>query len=185
MKPDRLRRLRRLAAVPRWNGVYTLRQQNTAEHTFQVLVISGWLVEYHVGMEYEGMQRDLLIYAMEHDEGEAVYGDHPSPSKAITGKVLKEFDKRKGYAVPPTEDIRNLVKCADCLDALMFCKEEVALGNQSLDYVYTDIAKKLDAAWNHFRWNGKGGGKPSTPELIFQLWNIVHISNHPVLTELE
>lgn len=185
MEVERMRRLRRLSSVPRWSGVPTLRPQMVDAHSFHVAPIALWLAESHARVGPKKRVDEILMTCLVHDEGEAVYGDVPSPSKRIVGPALKIFDEAKGYGGHPSEDIKVICKCADCLEALIFCEEEKAMGNTSLQYVWDDILNKLDTNWSKFDWDTGRGDKPTARQLTASLWAILHISVHPVMSELQ
>lgn len=185
MTPERMRRLRRLSSVPRWSGVPMIRTQMVDSHSMQVAPIALWLAEFHQRLGPNRRTDEILMRCLIHDEGEAVYGDPPSPSKKITGAAIKQFDIDKGYGGHPSEDVAILCKCADCLEALIWCEEEQALGNASLEYVREDILAKLDIAWAKFDWDAGRGDKPTARGLTTTLWKMLHISRHPVMEEVQ
>lgn len=186
MSEQRLLRLRRLSVVPRWNGVPTLRGQTVDAHCFHVSAIALWLTEFHREANYIS-RGDLLLYCLLHDEDEGVTGDVPAPAKGIPGlgKALKDFKEARGYYTPSTPDVATIVKCADCLEALVFCLEDQQLGNRTLTRIEEDIREKFRQAWGHFEWDFKThGSKPPSEYMVDLIWSILDQQEHPVLNEV-
>jgi 5'-deoxynucleotidase YfbR-like HD superfamily hydrolase len=184
MNDPRLRRLRRLHTVPRWNGVPTIKGQMVDAHSFHVMWIALWLVNRLEISKH--VVTNLLIYCLLHDEPEAVTGDLPSPSKKVIGDVLKQWELSRDFAVPVDDLTRYIAKAADCLEALMFCFEEQELGNRSLEGIVLDISAKLRDTIYGLRAELSWGPvhEISGPELEEELWEIVHPQRHPVLDEI-
>lgn len=141
MHMKRTQRLRRLTVVPRWVIMDTIRNQNVAEHSYNVAVITAWLFEHNERI-YNNCQRDmLLMYALLHDEMEAITGDIASPSKqsmAFSGSLESSYR--------PTDRVKKVVKLADMCDAFLFVEEELNKGNV-MGELYTDVRIKLEQAW--------------------------------------
>ena len=142
----RLRRLRRLADVPRWAVIPTIHKQSVAEHSFHVAHIALWLIDYYPRIPISDyIITDVLYYALIHDETEAITGDIPSPAgqRHIPGKS-SAFEKTSGQgATTADDDVRDLLKVADLLEAFLFVKEEMALGNKMLDSILLSIRSRL------------------------------------------
>jgi len=183
MSPERMRRLRRLMWVPRWSATPTLRRQSVLEHSAAVMPIALWLVEFHATARYAELFAALLLHCLVHDEAEAISSDIPSPFKqepAIRA-AIKGWEDRKDLGVAPTTEIRCIVKVADCLEALVFVKEEMAMGNSTLWHVMRDIREHAEQAWGEFDWDEAQGPKWAFDTLLFKITAIYNPSIHPMM----
>lgn len=135
-----MRLRRRLSVVPRWSVIPMLRQQSVADHSFQVASLCLWLMESHKNGRDPEFRLRVLTHAIQHDQDEGITGDHPSMSK--------------GNGHPPTEvdQVKVLVKCADLLEALIWAKEEMRLGNSMVEKVVTWTGAKFEKWWFLFQW---------------------------------
>lgn len=141
MHMKRTQRLRRLTIVPRWPTTDTTRKQNVGEHSYNVAVICAWLFEHNERI-YKNCQRDfLLMYALLHDEIEAITGDIAAPSKQSM-----VFDGHLSIGYEPDLLVKKVVKLADMCDAYLFILEEQRKGNE-LGPILEDVLQKLVEAW--------------------------------------
>lgn len=94
----------RASGVTRWHIVETTRQQNLAEHQFNVAIIARWLAQR------EGLTADYVAKVTEaallHDQHEIIDGDTPSTAKA---------EKKVNQCL-----IERIVQLADKVEALWF-----------------------------------------------------------------
>ena len=91
------------------------------------------------------MEHDVMHFAMIHDETEAITGDIPSPAggKPIPGKS-KEYEIAHNHgAVYAPDAIKQVLKIADLLEALLFIHEDMLLGNNGLEDISFDIRRRL------------------------------------------
>lgn len=150
LNAQRLRRLRRLALVPRWVVVPTLHKQSVAEHSFHVMHIAMWLYQQSAwGKEAKPNEvwqtLSLMYYAMIHDETEAITGDIPSPAgkNHLPGKS-KVYEEKFGHgATGAPEELKQILKMADLLEAWLFVKEDQQLGNDGLWQIEDDIRQRF------------------------------------------
>lgn len=139
------------------------------QHSYQAAQIARKLMEvynFHDGYGAGGVYDDaapslaefelqfklqVIQYALDHDEDEAVTGDTPSPSKprADSSTLSK---------------VELVVKCADILEAIVFLEEEAAMGNR----VYTDrVLMELRARFHeHWQLFPHIGVRPITSDVI-------------------
>lgn len=84
---------------------------------------------------------EVIAYALEHDEWESVTGDTPSVAKA---RGLIEDRTPKGVVSTTT---KGIVKLADFLEALVFLKTEIDMGNTLAESVFNYV---YDAATDFY-----------------------------------
>lgn len=128
----------------------------------------------------------LLWAALVHDEGEAISGDPPSCFKQGDVKeVYSEFERRDSLGVYGVEGLtdqeRCILKLADQLEALLFLKEEMAMGNRMLLRIWDDVYSGIEPTWERFRWGktDEDPVKPHTGQLLDRFWNLVPMDGHP------
>lgn len=114
-----------MAAVKRWHMIDTTRQQNLAEHTANVSLLSWVIVHTSKAQFFDPLM--VLQYAMVHDLGEAFLGDVPTHSKLLIGKDLIDLAEQSVTpgifrAVSPATDEKLLVKLCDLADGIRFVR---------------------------------------------------------------
>jgi len=177
--PSRLRRMRRLAIVPRWAVIPTLQDQSVAEHSYHVAHIALWVSRFHL-VAFDGcLDDEILYYALIHDEAEAITGDIPSPAGrlAIPGKSLQYELKNELGAVNASDAIRLILKVADLLEALLFVYEEGRLGNKGLAHVEADIVSRLTQTIVKTEWLNS---KTTVHQMIEQFFKVYAVETDPV-----
>ncbi len=181
MENKQLLRLRRLSDVPRWTIIPTIRRQNTAEHSFHVACMALWLADRHQRVHDGSISKgDVLQYAIEHDEYEAISGDIPSTFKRQIRDVYGSMELEiKCDPVNPT--VANIIKCADYLEALTFLREEMAMGNQRCSAIWTDVQEAFIPHWEQFEWGPLNHDKPSWSGIIMRVTKILNPTSHPGL----
>lgn len=97
----------RAAGVSRWHIVETTRQQNLAEHQYNVALIARRLGAL-MGLTHEE-QKELMVEALTHDEHEIFDGDVPSSTK-------KTRDL-------PESKVERIIHIADKMEALWFIQD--------------------------------------------------------------
>lgn len=148
-----MRRLRRLSVVPRWTVIPTIRRQSVAEHVYQV----QWLTLALMSKTKSGVLTQVeitsaLIWALMHEELEAVTGDLPSPTKSpeykqAMGELLDGVTIVHEADFVTTQRVADLVKVADLLEAVLFLNEEIAMGNKAVTSIRNERKEKLMGAW--------------------------------------
>lgn len=168
--------LRRIRHVPRWVIVPTINKQNVAEHAFHVTWLMAWLCNrFKVPITSK-----RLIMALCHDATEAVTGDIPTPAK---NKPPIPKSLNSAYNID-----KLLLKTADSLEALMFIKEEIDMGNNAVLDVYVDIVDRGTRWTDALRMNiyesdrrRKVTSMPDFEQLFDELYNECKLSRHPAL----
>lgn len=121
-------------AVKRYHVKRVLRTQTNAEHTFGVLM----LLKQVTADEAWDPARLLELYeaALHHDLPELMTGDVPAPIKRVhpgLGPMMESIEEqlfplyRNTYGMGP--DDAALLKWADRMELVLWCLEEVRMGN--------------------------------------------------------
>lgn len=148
----RMRRLRRLAVVPRWTVIPTIRRQSVAEHSFHVMWIARHVVDTYNAYKSDDdvyiAADNIMVAALLHDEAEALSGDIATPYKqGAIGEEIKNAEERHGFGLPLSAAEKTLLKLADLIEAHLFVCEERMLGNQGLFQVHDDLLKNFFGTW--------------------------------------
>ncbi|KKN53702.1 hypothetical protein LCGC14_0599570 [marine sediment metagenome] len=126
---------REAGAVKRWHIVPTVGVGETVgHHTYNAVSLLLYL--------NPGASRALIIYMLEHDVTERWTGDIPASAKGmfheiclgvqIAEKTLTdEMDLMNTDGLGPTEC--HWARAIDALDAVLFCHEQLAMGNQNFE----------------------------------------------------
>lgn len=140
------RELRDLAFVPRWGIVRTVRQQNVAEHSFFVAIYADQIAEL---ASWKGDRAALLRHALAHDWDEILTSDIAAPAKRVMKKAAgakwdafclwllklmrERYDDYDRWMIhEQNNEIEEIVKIADILEAVMYLAEEENLGNKNV-----------------------------------------------------
>jgi len=109
-----------LQEVKRYPICHVNREQSVAEHSYNVLLLSLWLVEEERDKD---LRTAVMEYAIVHDMDEIETGDIPSPFKRRLRlecpAVIKYLDGEK-FILP---EIKAIVKLADCLEAIYYLQQ--------------------------------------------------------------
>lgn len=156
------RELRDLIYTPRWNVgfVRTTRQQSVVEHSYYVAIYASEIADV---IQWKGDKESLLMYALYHDVDESSSSDLPMPLKKYMKKSLgvgyflvqKWINKVNQWRCPstvkwlsPNEEIEEIVKIADILEACVFLAEEASFGNNNNDevlaYLYEELTQMVN-----------------------------------------
>ena len=129
----------RLSVVKRWSVVQTIRQQSVAEHSYNVAVIALRIAEQWYGINGGAALTAILKRALFHDWWESITGDAPTYMKRFIDEssAITEFEANDVSEGVDLGDVnrdvyRIIVKMADYIDALIFLRMEVSLGNKSV-----------------------------------------------------
>ena len=129
----------RMSVVERWSVVLTIQRQNLATHSYNVANIAHGVAIDWFGITSERVLYQILRLALNHDKKETITGDFPSYMKPFVDEdaAIGQFIEDDALAEPwdvGTEwnIVRVIVKIADYLDALIFLRMEISLGNKSV-----------------------------------------------------
>lgn len=121
-------------AVKRYHVKRTHRTQSIAEHTFGMLMLVKQVTEGYP--EYGGRSLATMYEAvLHHDLPELMTGDVPAPIKRVHPELGPLMDSIEQQLVPLyrdpglTADEGALVKWADRMELVLWCLEEVRMGN--------------------------------------------------------
>lgn len=134
---------RDLAHVPRWGILRRIRTQSVVEHSYFVAVYCIELVKL---LEIEATASELaqLIHtALVHDVPEIWTGDIPGPAKRVLGLDAGPLEAKRMSEILPQHSIahsrielspllRQILKVADYLEAVLYLCDESQLGNRSV-----------------------------------------------------
>ena len=153
----------RMSVVKRWAIIDTSRDQSLAEHSFNVSIISLWLLERManiVGTQLsDSTKLTVLLYGLLHDSDETLTGDIPSDIKGYLSPALKFvseslhplcveswYTKVNGsspsFSTADENLIHAIVKLADMIDARRFA-EAYVVTRTDRGNVLPDISNKL------------------------------------------
>ncbi|MBO7525898.1 MAG: 5'-deoxynucleotidase [Clostridia bacterium] len=157
--------LSRMRYIKRWSLMHSVIEENIAEHSDEVTVISHALCE--IGKEYFGKTYDLekvLLYALYHESSEVITGDLPTPIKYYNKEINSAYkdleskacekllrslpEKLKShYTACLVHDEHSaeykIVKFADKISAYIKCVLEVKSGNKEFNKAKQSIFKQL------------------------------------------
>lgn len=168
---ETFRRMRRLSIVPRWQIMPVINRQSVLDHSVSVAYTYQALCEL---LQCESSDYPFQ-WALEHDKDEAIHGDAPSTSK-------KPADPRAC-----THLYKTILKTSDYLEALLYLKEEMAMGNGRLYLVYQDVKNKRYRPWATRMFELAEKHLPDvnaglTPEKLLDLYLIgARVRSHPNL----
>ena len=157
--------LARMKYINRWGLMRNTIQENIAEHSLDVAVISHALAT--VGNIYFNKQNDaehIAVLAMFHDTSEIITGDLPTPIKYYAPEIRDSYKKVEEVATNQLinelpEEMRKVyrtilkeeqneewkyVKAADRLSAYIKCIEESKMGNTDFVNAQNSIKKSID-----------------------------------------
>jgi 5'-deoxynucleotidase len=145
--------LYRLQNIGRWSLMRNTTEENVAEHSYHVALLSHVLCT--VARDIFGKEVDpdrAASYALFHDATEVFTGDIPTPVKHHNPRILANFreiealaaerllntvpdELREAYrplvtGVSADPELTRYVKAADLLDAYLKCLSEMTAGNR-------------------------------------------------------
>ena len=137
--------LRRLDNIIRYNNRIKCHTQTVAAHSYYVSYTMMRLLEL-VDLPYETKYK-LLSYSLIHDAAEIHVGDMPHDVKAAYPKIKEMLEQFEDdfYIQSGLSDISNIIKddyqkikynlfkLCDLMDVFMYAKEELYLGNETLE----------------------------------------------------
>jgi 5'-deoxynucleotidase YfbR-like HD superfamily hydrolase len=158
MQPEGLNHshpLRLLEAISTQSNVFryslspTIRQQSVAEHTGRasqiMLLVLDELDQFHIMRVSPEMLIACLGGIIVHDLGESLVGDTPYPVKAeesafqaLESRWLQQLISESGsllrsaVSLPEDSWMLALLKAVDMAELIMFCTQEVKMGNSTM-----------------------------------------------------
>lgn len=127
------------AAVKRYHGETTIKEQTVGAHSFGVM----WLCYV---LTQGKPSANLLLAASSHDLAEWKIGDVPAPTKrGVPGlrEQLNQLEEEElfkvGLAFHLTSGEQRILKMADAMEGLVFCRSEQFLGNHGIKQVFQNF----------------------------------------------
>jgi 5'-deoxynucleotidase len=153
--------------IKRWSLMYSVKEENIMEHSWQVATISHALALLK-NKKFGGNVdvNKCVLLAQYHETGEVITGDLPTPIKYFNPEIktaykglertacerllnmLPEEVKAdyKGLVLPDENTYEyKLVKCADRISAYLKCVDELKSGNKEYKKAQKSIKKDIDA----------------------------------------
>ena len=140
----------RMKYINRWGLMHNSRFENLSEHSYETAVIAGALANIEnqlFGGNYDAEK--ITVHALFHDCAEIITGDLPTPIKYYNPEIKNVYkdieqvaqnrllcmlpDDLRSEIAPlytPSDEIRQLIKAADKISALIKCIEEKNSGNR-------------------------------------------------------
>jgi 5'-deoxynucleotidase len=157
----------RLKHIRRWGLMRNNMEENVAEHSFHVVLITHALcVISNIVFGGNLPEGEAVLAAAYHETGEAITGDLPTPVKYFDEDITQAYKKIEYRAermmvdmlpddMRPSigpyvsgdvgEDVKRVVKAADKICAYIKCVEEKKSGNTEFDKATLRIKQGLDA----------------------------------------
>ena len=145
------RGIRDFEIIERWGIVRAHRRGSVAAHSHRVAIYADQIAEF---ISWKGDRAALLRFALWHDAFELVTGDMPGPvkrmlidpvrAKRVEADILSSMFPGMEWTHPGPE-VCAIVKVADCIDELLWLIVEFRMGNDMLQTVMNDSAKRLEA----------------------------------------
>ena len=115
------------AEVKRYHTQRTLRQQTIGAHSFNMLLLLDQVAP--------GARKEVWQAVMHHDLPELFTGDMPAPIKRLHPELKVVMQEAEEDLVPLYRDLfltvaeERLVKFCDTLELVLWCMEELRMGN--------------------------------------------------------
>ncbi len=160
------------SAIRRYNTSKVIIDQNDLEHMGAVTMIAMLFSDYFNKIGISNNTEKVMRIAITHDLDEVVSGDLPHDAKYELGEhseklrgvleQLSESTVRTMYGRIRHEDLRRrylntymeqrqrktieakIAKLADYIDAILYCKNEIRMGNGDLGVVVNSAGKQFD-----------------------------------------
>ncbi len=142
----------RMSVVKRWSVVETIRKQSLAEHSYNVAIMAWRIATRIYAKPDDPGIWEAVQYALFHDKKESVTGDFPSYMKPYVNEEgalqnVPAFNEEEevdlGSAENPHPLSRFIVKCADYIDACIFLRMEISLGNRSVSHHLRNLEERF------------------------------------------
>jgi len=119
----------RLSNLKRWGIVEMSRSQSVAEHSYDVAMISAFIVDSLPNKIKTAHLREIVInWSLVHDLPELVTGDIPTPIKglikhSLDGAEEDLFPKLTNFKKGHSKLAMAICKAADLMDAIQFARK--------------------------------------------------------------
>lgn len=155
----------RLRYIKRWSLMRNTVQENVAEHSFHVAILTHMLCTIANEVFHRSVNTaEAVILALFHDVTEVFTGDIPTPVKHHNATILKNFreieqlaaerlasmipEELKAAYQPCIQENKNhelysWVKAADLLDAYLKCISELSAGNREFAVAKQQIEESI------------------------------------------
>ena len=156
--------LSRMKNIYRWGLMRNTRQENLSEHSLEVAFIAHALALIRNTRFGGNVDANLcFVAAAFHDTSEIITGDLPTPIKYYNPEIKTVYkdieqvaqnrllgmlpDDLRGEITPlyaPSDEIRQFIKAADKLSALIKCIEEKNSGNREFSSAEQATRRAID-----------------------------------------
>lgn len=150
MKSNYYAMLFRMKYINRWALMRNLRSETLSEHSLETAFIAHCLALIAKRRFGDEINPDFVaVSALFHDTAEVITGDLPTPVKYYNDDIKKAYKSIEAAAedkllnlIPedlredfkpyysPDEKVKEYVKAADKISALIKCREELSMGNK-------------------------------------------------------
>lgn len=134
-------------AVKRYHACRMTREQTLAAHSFGVAML--------VQQVFPECRKELLLAAMKHDLPELITGDIPAPVKRTSVAISLILEEMEKGTAPLYEDYdltsqeASVLKWADLTELVLWCLEEVQIGNTyAMKPAQTGVVWLWQGSWN-------------------------------------
>lgn len=151
--------IHKLSSIKRYTNSSIIIPESVAEHTFYVIYYV-----FELNSIYAFDLLSAVCYAMTHDFGEIFTSDIPHDIKSKYRELRKILDAIEALELNSTKPYlpsismgsveHSIVKLADILSVVLYCKREIELGNNS-DRIKTILQESTDRA-AHIEYSLKG-----------------------------
>lgn len=135
-------------AVRRFHTVPVTSHETVAEHSFGVAVMV-------LALTNNNASKNLMLAALFHDLAEQVTGDIPATAKwnhptiKVAAQVAEHaFHTEHGLTVDLSEREQLILKWADLLQLMFYCKAQRDLGNKNMNPVFARVVEFLGTMEN-------------------------------------
>jgi len=135
--------------VERLHTIPHIQPYSNGHHSANAVLIADELCKVN-GMNMEATYK-IVIYMAKHDIAEQRFGDMPSDAKAAYPKLsmaLKHAEKSwESMYLPDIPKLlglsKDIAKCADVIELIMYCVEELNMGNRNIIHVIQRCCEML------------------------------------------
>lgn len=136
--------IRRAGSINRYHTERILGVDTVGTHSWNVTVL--------IVLLHPNPSARLIKAALFHDVGEAMVGDLPYPAKRQWPKLAEQLSKAEDEVIDILEieaesklpkDDYNWLKACDALEAGLFAKEQLELGNTRAREIYNRVFKQI------------------------------------------